>query len=88
MANTSSAKKKVRVIARKTEVNKSRRSRVRTFIKKVEVAVESGDHAKSMEALQKAQTEMMHAVSKGVFKLNTVSRKISRLNIMVKKLAA
>lgn len=88
MANTSSAKKKVRVIARKTEVNKSRRTRVRTFIKKVDAAVQTGDHAKSMEALRKAEKELMHAVSKGVFKLNTAARKISRLNTMVKKLAA
>lgn len=88
MANTSSAKKKVRVIARKTEVNKSRRTRVRTFIKKVDAAVQTGDHAKSMEAFRKAEKELMHAVSKGVFKLNTAARKISRLNTMVKKLAA
>lgn len=88
MANTSSAKKKIRVIAAKTEVNKSRRTRVRTFIKKVETAVATGDHAKSLEALRKAETEMMHAVSKGIYKLNTASRKISRLNTKVKGLAA
>jgi len=88
MANTSSAKKKIRVIAAKTEVNKSRRTRVRTFIKKVDTAVATGDHAKSLEALRKAEKEMMHAVSKGIYKLNTASRKISRLNTKVKGLAA
>ena len=88
MANTSSATKKIRVIAAKTEVNKSRRTRVRTFIKKVDAAIGAGDHAKALEALRKAEKEMMHAVSKGIFKLNTASRKISRLNTQVKKLAA
>lgn len=88
MANTSSAKKKIRVIETKTAANKSRRTRVRTFLKKVEAAVVGGDHGKAMEALRKAEQEMMHAVSKGVFKLETAARKISRLNSRVKKLAA
>ncbi len=88
MANTSSAKKMVRKIAARTEVNKSRRSRVRTYVRYVDEAIAAGDAAKAAEALKAAQPEMMRAVSNGVFHKNTVSRKISRLAKKVKALSA
>ena len=84
MANTPSAKKAVRRQARRTEVNKSRRSRVRTYLRKVEEAIASGDQTAAQEALRVAQPEMMRAASKGVYHKNTVSRKISRLASRVK----
>jgi len=88
MANTASAKKMVRKIARRTAINKSRRSRVRTFIKKVDVAVAAGDSGQAREALVKAESEMMRAVTKGIFHKNTASRKISRMSARVKALSA
>ena len=88
MANTASAKKMVRKIARRTAINKSRRSRVRTFIKKVDVAVSAGDSGQAREALVKAESEMMRAVTKGIFHKNTASRKISRMSARVKALSA
>ena len=80
MANTRSAKKMVRKIARRTEVNKARRSRVRTFVRKVEVAIASGDKTAAQEALRDAQPELKRAVTKGVMHKNTVARKMSRLS--------
>ncbi len=88
MANTSSAKKAVRTIARRTEVNKARRTRMRGFIRKVEEAVAGGDQKLASEALRAAQPEIMRAVSKGILKKNTASRKISRLAASVKKISA
>ena len=88
MANTSSAKKMVRKIARRTEVNKARRSRVRTFVKKVEEAITSGDQSAAKTALVKAESEMMRAVSKGVVHKSTGSRKVSRLSARVKAMSA
>jgi len=88
MANTSSAKKMVRKIARRTAINKARRSRVRTFIKKVELAIESGDQAAAKTALTTAESELMRAVSKGVYHKNTGSRKVSRLSSRVKAMSA
>lgn len=88
MANTASAKKMVRKIARRTAINKSRRSRVRTFIKKVDTAIAAGDSGQAREALVKAESEMMRAVTKGVFHKNTASRKISRMSARVKALSA
>lgn len=88
MANTVSAKKAVRKIARRTEVNKARRSRVRTFVRKVEAAIESGDKDAAAAALKAAQPEIMRSVSKGVMKKNTAARKVSRLSASVKKLSA
>ena len=88
MANTSSAKKMVRKIARRTAINKARRSRVRTFIKKVELAIEAGDQAEAKSALVLAEKEMMRAVGKGVFHKNTGSRKVSRLSGRVKAMNA
>lgn len=88
MANTPSAKKAARKIARRTAVNKSRRSRVRTFLRKVEEAIASGDPAVAAAALKAAQPELQRAASKGVVHRNTASRKISRLASRVKGLSA
>ncbi len=88
MANTPSAKKAVRKIARRTEVNKNRRSRMRTFLRKVEEALASGDQDAAKTALIAAQPEVMRAASKGVLHKNTASRKISRLANRVKTLSA
>jgi small subunit ribosomal protein S20 len=84
MANTKSAKKMVRKIAGRTEVNKSRKSRVRTFVRKVEEAVASGDKAAAVKALKAAEPEIMRGVTKGVLHKNTASRKVSRLAARVK----
>lgn len=84
MANTSSAKKNVRKMARKTAVNKARRSAVRTNLRRVEDAITAGDKAAATEALKAAEPAMMRAVSRGVFHKNTASRKISRLSKRVK----
>ena len=88
MANTKSAKKAVRKIATRTEVNKARRSRVRTFIRKVETAIAGGDKEAASLALKAAQPEIMRSVSKGVMKKNTAARKVSRLAASVKKIGA
>ncbi|MCX7375849.1 MAG: 30S ribosomal protein S20 [Alphaproteobacteria bacterium] len=88
MANTASARKRIRQIERRTERNKSRMSRMRTFIKKVEMAVASGDKDAATVALREAQPEMQRAAGKGVVHKNTISRKISRLSARVKSLGA
>ena len=88
MANTPSAKKAVRKIARRTAINKARRSRVRTFLRKVEEAIASGDQATANEALKAAQPEIMRAAQKGVVHKNTASRKVSRLAARVGTLSA
>ena len=88
MANTSSAKKMVRKIARRTAVNKARRSRVRSYLRKVEEAIASGDKNSAAAALKTAQPELHRAVSNGIFHKNTVARKLSRLSARVKALAA
>ena len=87
MANTKSAKKMVRKIARRTEINKSRRSRVRTFVRKVEEAVAAGDKKAATVALKAAEPEIMRGVTAGVLHKNTASRKVSRLAARVGKLA-
>ena len=84
MANTLSAKKRIRQTIRRTERNKARRSRMRTFIRKVEEAIASGNADEARAALQAAQPEVMRAVTKGVVHKNTASRKISRLSARVK----
>ncbi|HEX5005611.1 MAG TPA: 30S ribosomal protein S20 [Hyphomonadaceae bacterium] len=84
MANTKSAKKMVRKIARRTEVNKSRRSRVRTYVRKVEEAIASGDKTAATAALKAAEPEIMRGVTRGVVHKNTGSRKVSRLAARVK----
>jgi len=88
MANTPGAKKAIRKIARRTEVNKARRSRVRTFLRKFEEALAGGDSAAAKDAFVQAQSELMRAVSKGVVHKNTGSRKVSRLAARLKKVQA
>lgn len=88
MANTKSAKKAARKIARRTEVNKSRKSRMRTSIRNVEEALASGDQKAAAEALRNAQPELMRAAQKGILHKNTASRKVSRLSARVKALSA
>lgn len=88
MANTPGAKKAIRKIERRTEVNKARRSRVRTFIRKFEEALLAGDAGAAKTAFVEAQSELMRAVSKGVVHKNTGARKVSRLAAQLKKLAA
>jgi small subunit ribosomal protein S20 len=88
MANNPGAKKAIRKIARRTEVNKSRRSRVRTYLRKFEEAVVSADPAAAKAAFVEAQSELMRAVSKGVVHKNTGSRKVSRLAARLKSMAA
>ena len=88
MANTPGSKKAIRKIARRTEVNKARRSRVRTFLKKFEEALEGGDAAKAKDAFVEAQSELMRAVGKGVVHKNTGARKVSRLAAQLKKMSA
>ncbi len=88
MANTASAKKAARKIARRTAVNKIRRSRIRTFVRKVEEALAAGDKSAAAEALKAAQPELMRAAGKGVLHKNTASRKVSRLAHRVKTLSA
>ena len=86
MANTTSAKRAVRQIARRTAVNTARRSRVRTFLRTVDEAVAAGDAKAARAALNAAEPELMRAVGKGIFHKNTAARKISRLNKTVKAL--
>lgn len=88
MANTPSAKKAVRKTVARTEVNKARRSRIRTFIRKFEDAVTHGDKGAAQEAFRAVEPEVMRAVSKGVIHKNTASRKISRLSKRLKGLGA
>lgn len=88
MANNPGAKKAIRKIARRTEVNKARRSRVRTFVRKFEEAVAAGNVSDATAAFVSAQSELMRAVGKGVVHANTGSRKVSRLAAELKKLAA
>jgi len=87
MANTKSARKAVRKIARRTAVNKSRRSQMRTYVRKVEEAIASKDPAVAAEALRGAEPLIARAAQKGILHKNTASRKISRLAKRVKALA-
>ena len=87
MANSPQSKKRARQIERRTDINKARRSRIRTFLRKVEEAIASGDAGVAREALQSAQPELMRGVTKGVVHKNTAARKISRLSARVKALA-
>lgn len=88
MAHHKSAKKRIRQTETRTAVNRSRVSRIRTFIKKVETAIASGDAAQAQAALKTAQPEIMRGVTKGVLAKATASRKVSRLAARVKALAA
>jgi len=87
MANTPQAKKRIRRNNRRAEINGARVSRIRTFIKKVESALESGDKAAAAAALTAVQPELARGVAKGVLHKNTASRKFSRLNKRVQALA-
>lgn len=87
MANTKSARKATRVIARRTEVNKARRSVLRTSVRKVEEAIASGDRTAAAAALKAAEPVIMRAAQRGVVHKNTASRKVSRLTHSVSKLA-
>ena len=87
MANNPGAKKAIRKIARRTEVNKARRSRVRTFVRKFEEALQGGDAKLAQAAFVEAQSELMRAVGKGVVHKNTGARKVSRLAAQLKKVA-
>ncbi|SIT81203.1 30S ribosomal protein S20 [Pontibaca methylaminivorans] len=84
MANTLQSRKRVRQIESRTAVNKARRSRIRTFIRKVEEAIASGDKDAASAALRAAQPELMRGVTRGVFHRNTAARKISRLSARIK----
>ncbi len=86
MANSPQAKKRARQNERRFEVNKARRSRIRTYLRKVEEAIASGDQAAAAAALKEAQPELMRGVTKGVYHKNTVARKMSRLSARVKAL--
>jgi len=86
MANTSSAKKATRKIERRTEVNKARRSRMRTFVRSVEDAIATGDKTTAIAALRAAESEIMRAAQKGVVAKNAASRKVSRLSHRIAKL--
>ena len=88
MANTPGAKKAIRKIERRTEVNKARRSRVRTFVRKFEEAIAAGEAGAAKSAFVEAESELMKAVSKGVLHKNTGARKVSRLAARLKKLAS
>ena len=88
MANTKSAKKAARVTARRTAINKARRSRMRTFVRKVEEAIATGDKSAAETALQSAQPELMRSAQKGILHRNTASRKISRLSARIRALGA
>lgn len=87
MANTLQAKKRVRRNAAREDINKARRSRIRTFVKKVELEVEAGNADEAKVALKAAQPELMRGVTKGIFHKKTASRKVSRLSKRVKALS-
>jgi small subunit ribosomal protein S20 len=87
MANTDSARKRIRQIEKRTARNRARKSRVRTFLRKVEQAIASGDKGAAQEAFRTAQPELQRAATKGVLHDNTVARKLSRLSTRIKALA-
>jgi small subunit ribosomal protein S20 len=87
MAHHQSAKKSIRQTVTRTAVNRDRKSRIRTFLTKVEAAIASGDKTAAQAALNIAEPELMAGVTKNIFKLNTAARKISRLSARVKALA-
>ena len=87
MANTPQAKKRIRRNARRATINGARVSRIRTFVKQVEAAIESGDKALALAAISKVQPELARGVAKGVFHKNTAARKFSRLTRRIAALA-
>lgn len=86
MANTASAKKRIRQTIRRTAINRARISRIRTFVKQVESAINAGNKDAAVEAFKAAMPEMQRGVTKGVLHQNTVSRKLSRLSARIKAL--
>ena len=88
MANTPSARKRIRQTEKRTVRNVARKSRMRTFLKKVEAAIAGGDKEQAVAALRAAQPELQRAAGKGVVHANTVARKLSRLSARVKAIAA
>lgn len=88
MANTQSAKRALRSSEKKNVINNARRNRIRSFIKKVDDAIKAGDEAKAREAFKALQPEFMRGVSKKILKLNTVSRKLSRISASIKKISS
>ena len=88
MANTSSARRAVRKIARRTAINKSRRTTLRGFVRKVEEAIASGDRSKAIAALAEAEPVIMRSAQRGVIHCNAASRKVSRLNHRIAKLGS
>lgn len=88
MANTPSAKKAIRKMARRTQVNRSRRSRIRTFVRKVEEAIASGDKTAAMAAFSIAEPELIRGAQKGIFHRNTAARKVSRLSKRIQAISA
>lgn len=87
MANHASAKKRVRRNERRALINQNRRSRIRTFVKKVEAEISAGNAKGAAEALKQAQPEMYKGIAKGILHKNTVARKLSRLSARIKALA-
>ena len=87
MANTPQAKKRIRRNARRTDINRARVSRIRTFVKQVEAAIEAGDKDQALAAISKVQPELARGVSKGVIHKNTAARKFSRLSRRIASLA-
>lgn len=88
MANTKSAKKCIRKMERQTAVNKNRRSRMRTFVRQVEEAIEGGDQAVARDALKVAEPLIMRSAQQGIMHRNSASRKVSRLSKRIKALSA
>lgn len=88
MANTASARKRIRQTVRRTERNRARKSRVRTFLRKVEAAIAGGDKSAAATALRDAQPELQRAAGKGVLHRNAAARKLSRLSARIKALAS
>jgi small subunit ribosomal protein S20 len=88
MAHHKSAKKRIRQTERRTAINRARMSRVRTFIKKVETAIASGDRSAAEAALREAQPEIHRGVTRGVLHRNAAARKLSRLSARIRKLSA
>lgn len=88
MANTKQSKKRIRQTARRTEVNRNQRSRMRTFEKRVALALEAGDKSAAEEALKAAQPEIARSVNRGLLHKNTAARKVSRLSRRVKALSS
>jgi len=88
MANHQSAKKRIRQIRRRSQVNRSRLSRMRTHVKKVEAAIESGDGAAARDALKAVEPQLMRNAQKGIIHKNTASRKLSRLSARIKSMPA